>query len=465
MRRFCLMLCSGLLASLPVATLAQQGAILNQQLDARGEGFTVLQVWGDAYAMGYAQGAMLADPILVGVNEVQELVGESLYPLLRTFLGSVIWRPAEVEQELEGMVAGIKASRPDAALDVLDLKAINTLGDWSYAQACRSHSTWGSFVQAPSKTLSTRRLDFGTPVSTALHHVLLARVPDGGGVRWVNLAQPGLVTAATAVNEHGTLASLHDYQSQMVPGAFLPRTVAIRHALTLVAGLPPAQHLDAVYQELSSTPLLTGTFINYYMPEGLGGVITCSGGAPCHKLRVPQADYFGGEVLITTNSETDGHTTPAGGDFMASYYQAGKPKTLADHYALMGHDGLHLMSVDYRGRGEMTIWAEGRISGGVTPTVKVEFSDLVALAAGTDGGAQPPVDGGSNPVGDGAVPDADWPGSSDGAAPAGDATAEKQENNDEGCSCAYSADSPLASGWLLSLLALAVFLVRRPRRR
>jgi len=189
----------------------QNGVILDQQLEASNRGYTVLRIWGSHYQMGYAQASLLGDYIANGIDEMKAQVGEPDYSSLRLLMSDAIWKPPEIEDELDGMVASLAVTHPSAAIDKLDLKVTNTYGDWAYA--CRSHICWGRYVAAPIKTLATRRLDFGSPAPTASHHVLCARDPDDGSPRWVNLAWPGAIAAATGVNEFGTLASLHDYNS------------------------------------------------------------------------------------------------------------------------------------------------------------------------------------------------------------------------------------------------------------
>jgi hypothetical protein len=48
---------------------AQNGVILDQQLDDSNRGYTVLRVWGSHYQMGYAQASLLGDYIVNGVAE------------------------------------------------------------------------------------------------------------------------------------------------------------------------------------------------------------------------------------------------------------------------------------------------------------------------------------------------------------------------------------------------------------
>jgi hypothetical protein len=90
--------------------------------------------------------------------------------------------------------------------------------------------------------------------------------------------------------------------------------------------------------------------------------------------------------MITTNTWTDGTTTPGDEDFGAdAYYADESPKTLESHWNLLASGGnkLHMMSVAYRGRGDMTIWADGRIDpphGGRTPRLEWEWNELFVAA-------------------------------------------------------------------------------------
>jgi hypothetical protein len=369
---------------------AQNGVILDQQLDANNRGYTVLRVWGSHYQMGYAQASLLGDYIATGVDEIKGEAGDQ-YNLLRLLMSASVWKPPEIEDELDGMVASLAITHPSAGIDKLDLKVSNTHGDWNYA--CRSHVCWGRYVAAPIKTLASRRLDYGSPTPTSNHHVLLARDPSDGSPRWVNLAWPGGVAAGTGVNEFGTLVSLHDHDSQGadLSAGRMPRSVAARYALTFATG-DLSTHLTKVFAELQGYQAMTGTFLNYYAPEGHGGVMSSATDPPTgpdfYDLRVPQGAWHHGEAMITTNRQTDGTTTPGDEDFGADdYYDVESPKTLESHWDLLwsgGGDKLHVMSVAYRGRGDMTIWADGRIDpphGGRTPRLEWEWTELFGPAA------------------------------------------------------------------------------------
>jgi len=370
-----------------VPALAVNGVILDQQLNEDGQGYTVIRLWGSHYEMGYAHANLLGDYIVDGVNETKALLGPS-YNTVRAYINTSVWMPPEIEDELDGMVDSLAVTHPAENIDKLDGKVVNTLGDWGYA--CRSHTCWGRYVADPIKTLSTRRLDYGTPIPSANHHVLCARIPNDGSPRWVNIAWPGFVLSATGVNEYGTIVSLHDYQTASDTSAGrMPRMVACRYALTYATGTDISTHLNSVYTELQNYEVMTGSFVNYYVPQGHGGVMVChpyESGPDFYYLRTPQAVWHHGEAMVTTNAWTDGTYTPSDENFgAAAYYDDESPKTLESHWSLLAANSssLHLLSVAYRDREDMTIWADGRLDGiGRTPRLEYEWFDLFDLYDG-----------------------------------------------------------------------------------
>ncbi len=311
------------LTSKTVLATAQNGVILDQELDDNNKGYTVIRVWGSNYEMGYAQAELLGDYMVQAFNETKDYLGDDYNPT-RLIIADAVWMPPGIEDEIDGMVDCLAVTHPSESIDELDVKVCNTLGDWAYA-GCRSHTCWGRYVTAPIKTLSTRRLDFTIPYSAACHHVLCARDPDDGSPRWVNLAWPGYVLTATGLNEFGTLVSSHDYQStntDFSPGR-MPRMVAFRYAMTFAINPDVSTHLNDTFAELQNYEIMTGSFLNYYAPEGYGGVMTCNpyvSGPDFYHLRVPQEIWHHGEAMITTNAWTDGTFTPPDEDFGVDAY-------------------------------------------------------------------------------------------------------------------------------------------------
>jgi MYXO-CTERM domain-containing protein len=416
---------------------AQNHEILDQRLDASRHGYTVIRLRGSHYEMGYGMGAALAEDVEIAIGEIKGFA-DADYTLFRAFVESALWLPAGIEEEIDGLVDGVHAVLPSATVDAMDVKVLNTASEWLYLGGCRSHACWGSFVQAPVRSLATRRLDFGTPFGHTLHHVVSAWDPDDGSVRWVNLAWPGYVNVVTGVNVYGTLVSLHDYNTSATadPG-LIARSGAARIVLTGMSAGPVDGHLAWAEQTLAGLGFVSGTFLNYYAPEGYGGVLTCVTGGSCGAPRVPQTDYFGGDVLITTNSQTDGHSMPIGGGFMHDYYAAGGLKDLASHFELMGTTGLHLLSVEYRSEANMTLWAHGR---GRTDRLELEWQYLFENTAPGGGVPRPDAD-----------PDED--AGPDNGAPA---------DNGGGCGC---TTTPAGAPWCSLVPVILLLVIIQHRRR
>jgi hypothetical protein len=376
-----LLIAAATLTASVAPVLAQNGLILDQQLDENGKGYTVIRVWGTHYEMGYAQAQLLGNAIVQGVNEVEAYLDYwDMYDYVRGIMANAVWMPPGIEDEFDAAVDCLAVTHPAEGIDELDLKVVSTVGDWLYG--CRSHTCWGRYVADPIKTLSTRRLDFLSLFTSMNHHVVCARDPSDGSPRWVNLGWAGFPTAATGVNEFGTLVSLHDYLSETDSAAGrMPRMVACRYALTFANDPDVSTHLDAVYTELQNYELMTGSFLNYYAPEGYGGVITGNpyrSGPDFYDCRVPQEVWHHGEAMITTNAWTDGTYTPADENFGAdAYYDDESPKTLESHWDLLAtSSSLQQLSVAYRGREDMTIWFDGRLNPGRTPRLEYEWYEL-----------------------------------------------------------------------------------------
>jgi hypothetical protein len=386
--RFGLLLLLIVCLQAPLYAVSVNGEIVQQQLDGDGNGYTVVRVWGTHYEMGYAQGYLLSEDIAGLIDEFKSFVSSQAWARAREPMEATIFKPTFVDEHLRGMVDGMKAGCPEVKIDVLDLKVFNTAGDWLYAMGCRSHSCWGSFVASPVKTLTTRRLDWAA-VDVTHNHVLCAYDPSDDSDSWVGLGFPGTLAAGTLVTASGTLVAGQDFHSRTEePGSgpeVMTRGIAGFYAAVMDLPASAEKPLEHVYQELRQYTPYVGGFLCYYAPDGDGGVITFSPSQGFYDKRTPEESYFGGDMLMTTNSWTDGTTTPEDGEFMHDYYAAGGTKSLADHWCSMGDPEckFHQLSVEVRGPEDMTIWFQGRIPGGNrTPRVTLEWSELFGDTAG-----------------------------------------------------------------------------------
>lgn len=374
----------------PVKAQPINGTILQQELDAGGTGYTVMKVWGTYYDMGYAHGYLLGNQIDKMITSMKPYVGNT-YNDLKSEISNTYF-PPDMKDEIDGMVAGIQEVVQDSTITPEDIMMLNTWADWEYSANCRSHSCWGSYVNSPVKTLSTRRLDYPRNLEAFgfLNIVLCAYKPsDTSKVRWVNLTLPGWIIAHTSVNEFGTIVSIHDSPAtgdRPVSANVITRSAAMRYMMT-IDNLPVSisQQTDFVYETLQSYEPWTGSFLNYYVPMGNAGVISCSPNEGFFDLRKPKQTYFGGEVIVTSNTYTDGNSAPWDATFFNSYYNGSKPKSLSDHWGLLDDVnsdlGAFQLSVEYRDRSDMTIWARGRLIGtATTPIIKLEWGELFEVS-------------------------------------------------------------------------------------
>lgn len=426
-------------ALVPRGAAAQSYRMVQQDLDARRHGVTVLHVWGTHEEMGFAIGAALAEDLVEAFAQVRRYLGAG-YSMTRTAATALTWPDPAVEAEMDAIVDGILSVVPDAPIDGTDLRIVNALSDLAYT-ACRSHSAWGRYVEDPVRTLSTRRFDYSALVDFMHHHVLVAMEPEQG-TRWLNVGWGSIVTAITAVNEHGTVTGLHDLgRADLFLAAPVSRAAAARAILTGVGDRPVSEHASWAAEQIGDWQVATDTFILYYVPEGLGGFFTCRNQL-CTLLR-PQDDFLFGEAIITTNAVTDGHSTPGGGGWLADFYQGGAPKDLASHWEVT-QPSFHRLSVEVRGRGDMTLWFDGELRSGLTDRVELEWQDLFHQpTSGGDGDGDADADADADLDAD---PDGDADGGSDDDPPDGDGG---------GCSGGCATAPSRASG-LTALLVRAL---------
>jgi len=382
----------------PVNGQPINGQILQQKLDA-GYGYTVMKVWGTYYEMGRAHGYLLADDIADAVQAGKTALDQDYDYTKQLMQNTAI--PLDASQEINGIVAGVKEKKPTSDIDYGDILVYTTYFDWKRGLACRSHSTWGSYVTDPVKTLSTRRLDYDSQEMTRMllnkHILIQAYSPsEPGYVNWINLAVPGFVIPGTTVNEYGTIVSMHNSPNTAVVSdvvsSVLTRSLAARKMVT-IKDLPEDLSLqfNYIYNALQQYSPYTGGFHNYYAPEGHAGVFSLSqGDGGFSDIRRPQSSYFRGDVIVTSNKHTDGTSTPH--DFeedIDGYYSDPTPKTLADHWGLLDKVdsdsvGAHQMSIEYRNRNDMTMWFRGKLLGtDTTPIIKLEWSDLFSVQSPT----------------------------------------------------------------------------------
>jgi hypothetical protein len=210
------------------------------------DGVKVLELWGTPRERGFAHGYLLAGEIVSGAESGFQFVekfnpGTVKHKVLPLAGSGFSFSEAETE-ELAGILEGMKARLPaeklvvpalGRALTLVDLKALNTFGDW-YALGCSSAAVWGGKTEDGTAAV-VRNFDFmGLPI-VQKHQMLvvLAPGPDEQECRgFIGITHPGSVGAITALSEEGVFAAIHDVMVRPQPKDFMqgnvPRLLAIR---------------------------------------------------------------------------------------------------------------------------------------------------------------------------------------------------------------------------------------------
>lgn len=240
-------------------------------------GMPVLELWGTPEEAGYAQGWLLAEPMLrlfdailldPATGTTPEAYESVLRPLAaRTFA----WEPA-CQQELDGILRGLRdrlgpgrarSARLGRTLDLDDLKVANTLADW-HGVLCSSFSAWGKLT-TDGETLTARNLDYPGAPALRRAQIVVIRRACGESHAWIGLSWPGIIGAYTGMNDAGVTISLHD-ASGLPPADVIgltPRALALRAALE-AAG--PVHCVDDVRGVFARRRVLVGNNVHVSVP-------------------------------------------------------------------------------------------------------------------------------------------------------------------------------------------------------
>lgn len=271
------------------------------------KGVRVLKLHGTSREMGHAHGFLLAAEILEGFESYvvySPVVGgpknyeARVVPKVRK---EMVFLP-EHEEELGGMLEGIKAAMPEGAtvpalgraIELIDLKVLNTYGDW-YQFACSSFSAWGKLTP-DGETITARNFDFPPAPILEKAQLLIAYAPaDPARRRWVNVAFPGCAGVISGMNEDGVGLFVHDVRRRKEANhesGINARLLALRSALETTGPerAPQTIHkkLQALMTSMGNNVHVTSPFDHENPPAGIieyDGVEAQDDGAD---LRMPE---------------------------------------------------------------------------------------------------------------------------------------------------------------------------------
>lgn len=192
-------------------------------------GIRVLKLWGDNYQMGYAHGALLAEDIVMLLENYMfgRLLDVENYGKTRRLLQLYTHMPPAYLAELQGMYDGMRdvlgseglySPTLDGLFQPLDLFAWNMIPEVfrlyfssrMQPQACSSISGWGTGTP-DGKLVFARNLEFGAPGDMLEQTPLIIAYNPCGLFRhaWVSIAWPGYIGCLTGMNEAGIGAALN----------------------------------------------------------------------------------------------------------------------------------------------------------------------------------------------------------------------------------------------------------------
>ena len=210
------------------------------------EGLKVLRVWGAARERGFAHGYLLGDEIARMLNSYLDEMApgpegaKNYESKAKALLRTMVIAP-QFRDELEGMLAGIRARAPDGgrlsrlkrAIEYNDLVALNCIPEIARV-GCSSFAAWGPLT-ADGNTISGRNLDWHSLRTLERGQLLLAQIPTTkeDALSWVSVTWPGFIGCLTGMNSEGVTVSMHDVraESPSMPIGFTPRGLALRQVI------------------------------------------------------------------------------------------------------------------------------------------------------------------------------------------------------------------------------------------
>ena len=233
-------------------------------------GQRVLTLWGTPRERGFAQGWLLAEALVAGAEHDFGKLLKPFLPFYEVSIRKVIVPRFAFDErereELQGLYEGLVARRGKEGLalealgrpfDLLDLKALNSFGDW-YGLGCASLAVWGRHSEGGIPRVG-RNFDFPAFDLVARYQMVVVRAADGDRAGSVSISYPGCIGLMTGQSERGLFASIHDVPLRapdaQVREGNVPRLVAMRRLLEQVGGDEPIARAERL---LASWPTMYG---------------------------------------------------------------------------------------------------------------------------------------------------------------------------------------------------------------
>jgi hypothetical protein len=212
----------------------------------------ILNVWGNNYEMGFAQGYLLNKRIVnVFSKSFFEIINLSYleYEYIHSSYKYYFTVPKKYRREAEGIIDGILAAGEDVYIselhrdmDVNDILIANSILDLYYVFSseltlgCSSLSAWGKVTTNDTlikgNIILGRNLDLPFHISDVERGLIMTYQPDSGK-SWVGFGYPSIISTISGVNEDMLILTInvgYHYNTpnttpRMIPIQFIQREI------------------------------------------------------------------------------------------------------------------------------------------------------------------------------------------------------------------------------------------------
>jgi hypothetical protein len=303
------------LAALLAAGASPQSAPQSHGKSVRGtiDGLPFLLLRGTHRERGRDHGYLCAREIVQVIDAFIPVVGlrkpggwdRDYVPAARKFA----W-PARYEEELAGMLEGIRKALPGREartlksagreISVDDLKVMNSVSD-IFGMGCSSFSAWGALTP-DGETVTGRNTDYVTFPIPLLGCVIGTEPAEEGLRPTLGASFMGMLSSGTVMNSEGAFLALHDSGTLPRDGSrpYVPRMMSLQSAIEGASG---ARAVEDVAAALRKAPVLVGNNIHVSAPGGAAAVLEWDSNGKDRgvTVRAPKADEFAAGLVCTNH--------------------------------------------------------------------------------------------------------------------------------------------------------------------
>jgi len=218
--------------------------------------------------------------------------------------------PKRFEEELGGMLAGIREAVPDARARTLkslgreigidDLRVLNSIADL-FGMGCSSFSAWGDLTE-DGQVMTGRNGDYATFPIPFTFCILAVQPAEKELQPTLSVGAMGMIGSGTSLNADGVFIALHDESGlpRDKSAAFQPRLTSVQ---TAIESARADRAVEDVAQVLRRSPVAVGNNIHVSSAGSLPAVLEWDGNAKDQgvTVRAPKVEEFPTAIVCTNH--------------------------------------------------------------------------------------------------------------------------------------------------------------------